>query len=87
MSAHESHFVEGFDGRVDLSLHAFGAAHPQDRQVNNWTTRVRGHVEWDARTQTDFGLIRAFIALEGTRGPATSPSTASTFPIRPTARA
>jgi len=37
-------------------------------QVNNWTTQVRGHVEWDARTQTDIGLIRAFIALEGTRG-------------------
>jgi hypothetical protein len=36
--------------------------------VNNWTTQVRGHVEWDARTQTDIGLIRAFIALEGTRG-------------------
>lgn len=37
-------------------------------EVNNWTTQVRGHVEWDARTQTDIGLIRAFIALEGTRG-------------------
>ena len=40
-----------------------------DARVNNWTTRVRGHVEWDARTQTDIGLIRAFIAMEGTRGP------------------
>jgi hypothetical protein len=26
-------------------------------------------VNWDARAQTDIGLIRAFIALEGTRGP------------------
>jgi hypothetical protein len=66
---YESHFIEGFD-EGDLSRR-FGTRF--DHQVNNWSTRVRGHVEWDARTQTDVGLIRAFIAIEGTRGP--SPQT------------
>jgi hypothetical protein len=38
-------------------------------EVNNWSTRVRGHINFDARTQTDIGLVRAYIAMEGTRGP------------------
>src|SRR5690606_30200097 len=29
---------------------------------NNFSTRARADVDFDARTQTDFGLIRAFIA-------------------------
>lgn len=62
----ESHYV---DGDVDIR---YGVP---ESEVNNWSTRVRGHVEWDARTQTDIGLIRAFIAMEGTRGPKnTTPS-------------
>ncbi len=63
----ESHYVTG-----DVGIR-YGVP---ESEVNNWTTRVRGHVEWDARTQTDIGLIRAFIALEGTRGPrnVTAPS-------------
>jgi hypothetical protein len=72
---HESHFVEGFDegdlsNRYGLNIVTPGGflIH-RDRLVNNWSTRTRGHVEWDARTQTDVGLIRAFIAIEGTRGP------------------
>jgi len=64
----ESHYVDGFDDN-DATHRAFGGGFGRDHQINNWSTRVRGHVEWDARTQTDFGLIRAFIALEGTRGP------------------
>jgi len=63
----EQHYVEGFDDN-DLS-NRYGLPNGHDHQINNWSTRVRGHVEWDARTQTDFGLIRAFIAIEGTRGP------------------
>jgi hypothetical protein len=56
----ESHYVAGdVEDRYNTS----------ESNVDNWSTRVRGHVEWDARTQTDIGLIRAFIALEGTRGP------------------
>jgi hypothetical protein len=68
----ESHAVFGDANDLDNRFAdpaGLGAA-----EVDNWTTRVRGHVEWDARTQTDIGLIRAFIALEGTRGPtATTP--------------
>jgi hypothetical protein len=59
----ESHYVTG--DPADLAARYGVPAN----QVNNWSTRVRGHVEWDARTQTDIGLIRAFIAMEGTRGP------------------
>jgi hypothetical protein len=65
----ESHYVEGVDSG-DLSRRYRVL---RDHQVNNHSTRVRGHVEWDARTQTDIGLVRAFIAMEGTRGP--SPQT------------
>ncbi len=36
--------------------------------VNNYTTQARGHILLDARTQTDFGLVRAYIALEMTVG-------------------
>ena len=57
-------------GSIDDDLsHRYSLGDGHDHQVNNWTTRVRGHVEWDARTQTDIGLVRAFIAIEGTRGP------------------
>jgi hypothetical protein len=69
----ESHFVDG--SAQDLARrfggHANGLTAPlgNPNTVNTWSTRVRGHVEWDVRTQTDIGLIRAFIAMEGTRGP------------------
>jgi hypothetical protein len=59
----ESHYVDG--DNADLT-NRYGAP---SSEVDNWSTRVRGHVEWDARTQTDIGLVRAFIAMEGTRGP------------------
>ena len=59
----ESHYVAEDDGSIRQGVPATG-------QVNNYSTRVRGHINFDARTQTDFGLIRAYIALEGTRGPA-----------------
>ena len=67
----ESHYVTGDVGD------RFQTA---ESQVNNWGTRVRGHVEWDARTQTDIGLIRAFIALEGTRGPRSTTAASSGVP-------
>jgi hypothetical protein len=51
----ESHYV---DGDVD---DFYGVP---TSEVNNWTTRARGHVNFDARTQTDFGLVRAYIAYE-----------------------
>jgi len=62
----EWHVVDGFEDN-DLS-NRYSLLDGHDHQINNYSTRVRGHVEWDARTQTDFGLIRAFIAMEGTRG-------------------
>jgi hypothetical protein len=49
-----------------------------NRETNNFTTLARGNVRLDARTETDFGLIRAFINLEGTIGPGAG-STTLTF--------
>ena len=43
--------------------------HFEDSEVNNWTTRARGNVRLDARTQTDIGLVRAFFDLQMTLGP------------------
>lgn len=60
----ESHYVFGDDSDSDLTAR-FGT----DADFNNYSTRVRGHVNFDARTQTDFGLVRAYIAMEITRGP------------------
>jgi hypothetical protein len=59
----ESHFVTG--DPADLTAR-FGVP---ASEVDNWTTRVRGVVSWDVRTQTDIGLVRAYIALQGQRGP------------------
>jgi len=35
-----------------------------DQNTNNYATRARGNIRLDARTQTDLGLIRAFIGYE-----------------------
>ena len=35
-----------------------------DQDTNNYATRARGNIRLDARTQTDLGLIRAFINFE-----------------------
>jgi Porin subfamily len=60
----ESHYVDGNHvGRL------YGTA---SDNVNNWTTRARGHIVLDARTQTDFGLVRAYIAYDMTVGPAST---------------
>jgi hypothetical protein len=50
----ETHYVDGPDGTAEF---------------DNWTTRARGNVRLDARTQTDFGLVRAFINFQMTVGP------------------
>ncbi len=49
--------------------------------VNRYTSQVRGHVEFDARTQTDIGLIRAFVGIEGTRGSRNTTTGDNTVPI------
>src|SRR5678816_2170109 len=41
----EQHYVEGADAN-DLTRRYFGGGDGQDHQINNWSTRVRGHVEW-----------------------------------------
>ena len=61
----ESHYV---DGDVDVFYgprsNGLQIATVPESEVNNWTTRVRGQINLDARTQTDFGLVRAYIAIE-----------------------
>ncbi len=56
----EAHWVDG--NEVD-QFYGVPAS-----EVNNFTTRSRGQVSFDARTETDFGLVRAYIALEGQVG-------------------
>jgi hypothetical protein len=51
----ESHWV---DGDPDL-----GSA------FDNWTTRARGNMDLDSRTETDIGLVRTYISLQMTVGP------------------
>jgi hypothetical protein len=68
----EMHYV---DGEVDAF---YGVS---SSLINNWSTRVRGQVSFDARTQTDIGLIRAYVALEGQRGHA---NVTSPVPLPPT---
>jgi hypothetical protein len=73
----EFHWVDTLDGNGDL----LGA---DDPELNNFTSRARGNVRLDARTQTDFGLIRAFIDLEMTVGPGgLVESSNTTFDINP----
>ena len=76
----EAHYVDEFgdddddDDDFEFGDDFFGI----DRETNNFTTLARGNVRLDARTETDFGLIRAFINLEGTVGPGAR-STTLTF--------
>jgi len=60
----EAHYVDGDDG---FGSAFFGTS--LDSDVDNWTTRARGSARFDARTQTDMGLIRAFFELQMTLGP------------------
>jgi hypothetical protein len=40
-----------------------------DKEFNNWSSRARGYIRLDARTQTDIGLVRAYISYIMTVGP------------------
>ncbi len=56
----EAHYVDDFsDDDDDIDL----------RELNNYTTRARGYIRLDARTQTDIGLVRAFTEMHMTVGP------------------
>jgi hypothetical protein len=39
-----------------------------EEDFDNFTTRARGEVQFDARTMTDLGLLRSYVALRGTNG-------------------
>ena len=58
----ESHYVNGDAGYTFSDFDNFYGVH--EGHVNNWTTRARGNVRLDARTQTDIGLVRAYIDLQ-----------------------
>jgi hypothetical protein len=64
----EAHYVDEFDSDDDDDGDddEFDRV---DREFNNFTTRARGNVRLDARTQTDLGLVRAFIEYQMTVGP------------------
>jgi len=66
----EAHYVFGDDeeGGGD----GFFESGTDDEAFNNYTTRARGYVYLDARTQTDIGLVRAYISMLMTVGPAES---------------
>ena len=65
----ESHYVDGDTGWTGGAPFNTNLYLVHEGHVNNWTTRVRGQVNFDARTQTDIGLVRAYIAMEMTVGP------------------
>jgi hypothetical protein len=56
----EMHYVDG-----DIAA-LFGGA---PEEFNNWTTRTRAYLGLDARTQSEFALIRTYILFEATVGP------------------
>jgi len=63
----EAHYVDEFDDDDDDEDDDFGRFDDFfgiDRETNNFTTRARGNVRLDARTQTDLGLVRAFIEYQ-----------------------
>jgi hypothetical protein len=58
-------------GRVRVETH-YVERDDEDEPVaefNNWTSRARGYLRLDARTQTDLGLIRSYINVKMTLGP------------------
>jgi hypothetical protein len=63
----ESHWVGGDTGYTAGDPDNLYGVH--EGHVNNWTTRVRGAVSFDARTETSIGLVRSYIAYEMTIGP------------------
>jgi hypothetical protein len=75
----ESHWVGGDTGFTLGDPDSFYGVH--EGHVNNWTTRARGQINLDARTQTEFGLVRAYIAMEMTVGHGNTTNPTGVFPI------
>jgi hypothetical protein len=62
----EAHYVFGDEDEEGAEEDFFGS---EDEGFNNYTTRARGYVWLDARTQTDIGLVRAYVEMWMTVGP------------------
>ena len=88
---YEMHYVGDSDifeydptvGRTNLPNATFTATDPygEDDDFNNFSTRARGEVRFDARTMTDLGLLRSFVALRGTVGPTNTGSYSDGFNV------
>jgi hypothetical protein len=67
------HAIPGTDTCVRLGgrvrADAVLAEGDADRESDNFTTRSRGRVYLDTRTQTDLGLVRTYIELDAPIGP------------------
>ena len=61
----EMHYV---DGDPDVLL-SDGTPEQSNANFNNWTSRARGNVHFDAKTNSGIGLIQTYIELEFTIGP------------------
>lgn len=61
-------------GRVRVEAHYIEGG----RDVNQFTTRARGYVRLDSRTQSDFGLVRAYVSMHMTVGPSDDENYAGT---------
>jgi hypothetical protein len=75
----ESHWVGGDTGYTFGDPDNLYLVH--EGHVNNWTTRIRGNVSFDARTETDIGLVRSYISMELTIGPGATSTTSSAPPV------
>jgi hypothetical protein len=56
-------------GRVRAESHFVDSDPDPGEDFNHWTSRARGAVKLDGRTQTEIGLIRAYIEYQFTVGP------------------
>jgi hypothetical protein len=61
----EAAYVFGDD---EEDAEGFFGVDTDDEDFNNFTTRSRGYLYLDARTQTDIGLVRAYISMHMTVG-------------------
>jgi opacity protein-like surface antigen len=68
----EAHYVDEFGDDDDDDDDDDGDFFGINQNTNNYTTRARGNMRLDARTQTDIGLVRAFIDFQLTVGPGAS---------------
>ena len=67
--------------RVESALGRRRYLHP-GQNFNHYTTRARAAIKMDGRTQTDIGLIRAYIEYQFTVGPSTSGGRPMAAPAR-----